>query len=258
MKILLPREPAITFWSKNHFVDLSDSKLGRIARGYHFSLSNHSDKKRKSGQSYFYHDCDCANMARSAGLPPEMIVTMFAHEAIEDDEWTWEMLAEVFGIQVANSVAGVSKKPKPFFSRRIDRLNDHIVTMMMATMGMQKARKYEIGSLLSLAGIKADWPPELAVDLKTYQKWSNRPRQLTPNWYVAVLKGIDRHRNTGDTAGLKNAAKYRMFYETETHILPFLLWARPYIPKIYRPVYSVIINGIEGNCDNYWRSVAPH
>lgn len=253
-KIILPREPAIVFWSKNHFDNFSDPILGQCVRGYHFSLNHHEEKKRKSGQSYFFHDCNCAVEALSAELPPKFIVFMFTHEAIEDDDWTWEMLADSFGVLVANSVAGVSKKPKSFFWQRIDRLNDNIATMAFATMGLAKSEKFH-GNILELLGIDSTWPPNI-VDTKSYNDWPNNPRQRGPNWYVAMGKAIDRKKNTGETSGLKESDKYRMFLETHTHILPFLRWARPYIPKQHLPVYSVTINSIEDNCDNYWRTQA--
>jgi (p)ppGpp synthase/HD superfamily hydrolase len=122
-------ETAVALWNQNHFVGVSDINMARFGRAYHFSLTNHAEKKRKSKQSFFIHDCRTAHRILKTKLPFELAIVMLMHEAKEDDGWTDEMLTDLLGEEIALAVHYLSKLPKTEFKNRRGRLNSHIVTL---------------------------------------------------------------------------------------------------------------------------------
>ena len=134
--IILPpdRDVAVELWADHHFEDVSKEELIRFALAYHFSTANHNEVLRKSGESYYRHDCRCAARMLDAGFPLELAIVMLLHEAIEDDGWTKEMIVSHFGSSVAKTVEAVSKDPKDVFENRQARLADHIERMERAVL----------------------------------------------------------------------------------------------------------------------------
>ena len=125
-------ETAVALWNQNHFVGVSDINMARFGRACHFALVNHAEKRRKSGQSFFIHDCRTAHRILKAKLPFELAIVMLMHEAKEDDGWTDEMLKDLLGEEIALAVHYLSKLPKTEFKKRQGRLNNHIATLDLA------------------------------------------------------------------------------------------------------------------------------
>lgn len=126
------REVAIALWRDNHFDEVSDEEIVSFAKAFHFSVTNHTDILRKSGESYYRHDCRTAARALAAGLPITLAVVMLLHEAIEDNGWSHAMIEADFGQEIADIVDALSKRPKENFANRAKRLDDHMKRLRQA------------------------------------------------------------------------------------------------------------------------------
>lgn len=123
------REIALMLWADHHFENATDDELALFAKAYQFSMANHTDRPRQSGESYYRHDCRIAARVLKAGFGMTLAAAMLIHEIIEDDYWTVEQVAEKFGQEIAKIVNAVSKRSKSEFPLREDRLNDHLLRM---------------------------------------------------------------------------------------------------------------------------------
>lgn len=214
--IVSQREPALSLWRniKELLKNSTPQAVARFALGFHFSISNHTDVLRKSGESYYRHDCRVATrLSCYFDDNLDLITAALVHEAIEDDGVTEEALKSDFGENITSIVVAVSKLPKENFSEEMGgrraRLEDHVDRMR------EECRK---------------------------------------DWRIIVLKIVDRLENTSDTAGLSDEDKQRMFLETEADFLPLFRFGASRVPIDHQKVVSLWIQEIEFNCDNYFRS----
>lgn len=121
----------LILWSGFDLENAADAERTLFVKAYRFSTLYHADRLRKSGESYYRHDCRTAARALRAGFGLILAIIMMLHEFIEDDGWTRKMIARIFGKLVAAVVDAISKRPKSFPSREA-RLLDHIARMRKA------------------------------------------------------------------------------------------------------------------------------
>lgn len=125
LKEVPQREVALALWGDGDFRDVTDVKMARFARAFHFSIVNHTLTLRKSKESNYRHDCRVGARVFKARFDLDIVTATLAHEAKEDDDWSRERVEEEFGPYVADIMDAVSKMPKSFGSHE-ERLKDHI------------------------------------------------------------------------------------------------------------------------------------
>lgn len=81
----------------------------RLNRAYVFSMKAHGMQKRASGDPYFSHPLEVAGILTGMQLDCDTIVTALLHDTIEDTVATYEQIEELFGIEIAKMVDGVTK-----------------------------------------------------------------------------------------------------------------------------------------------------
>ena len=84
-----------------------DSKL--ILKAYNFSVEYHGDQKRNSGEPYIVHPIQVAYTLAAMGLDEDTICAALLHDVVEDTNATHDDLVNIFGKEVAEMVAGVTK-----------------------------------------------------------------------------------------------------------------------------------------------------
>ena len=84
-----------------------DSKF--IMKAYNFAKEKHGDQKRNSGEPYIIHPLQVAYTLATMGLDEKTIAAALLHDVVEDTDATSEDLAKMFGQEVADMVAGVTK-----------------------------------------------------------------------------------------------------------------------------------------------------
>ncbi|HEX7777576.1 MAG TPA: bifunctional (p)ppGpp synthetase/guanosine-3',5'-bis(diphosphate) 3'-pyrophosphohydrolase [Parvibaculum sp.] len=80
-----------------------------INRAYVYAMKKHGSQKRASGDPYFSHPIEVAGILTDLKLDTATIVTAILHDTIEDTGATVDELADLFGVEIANLVDGVTK-----------------------------------------------------------------------------------------------------------------------------------------------------
>ncbi len=95
-----------------------DSKL--LVKAYEYAKEAHGGQKRASGEPYFIHPCEVANILMDLGLDGATIAASLLHDVIEDTAATEEDIRREFGDEVLALVAGVTKLEKIVFKSKED------------------------------------------------------------------------------------------------------------------------------------------
>ncbi len=83
-----------------------------IRKAIEFAIKYHGSQKRASGELYYYHPLEVAEIIAEMRLDSDSIVTAILHDTIEDTELTLEEITEHFGTEIAKLVDGVTKLAK--------------------------------------------------------------------------------------------------------------------------------------------------
>lgn len=80
-----------------------------LNRAYVFSMRAHGAQKRASGDLYFSHPLEVANILADMKLDDATIITALLHDTVEDTTATLDEIRKLFGHEIANLVNGVTK-----------------------------------------------------------------------------------------------------------------------------------------------------
>ena len=80
-----------------------------LNRAYVFAVKMHGSQVRASGDPYFSHPVEVAGILTEYKLDCSSIITALLHDVIEDTATTFDELKELFGLEVAQLVDGVTK-----------------------------------------------------------------------------------------------------------------------------------------------------
>jgi len=94
---------------KNYFPKLN---VENINKAYDFGKKAHGSQTRASGDPFFSHPFEVANILAQMKLDENSIITGLLHDVIEDTLATKEEIKKIFGIEIANLVDGVTKLSK--------------------------------------------------------------------------------------------------------------------------------------------------
>jgi GTP pyrophosphokinase len=83
--------------------------LDLIKKAYVYSAKVHQGQIRKSGEPYLVHPLEVAGLLAELKLDEASVVTGLLHDTIEDTLATHEEIAELFGVEIADLVDGVTK-----------------------------------------------------------------------------------------------------------------------------------------------------
>lgn len=89
-------------------LDEEQNKL--IRKAFDIALDAHKDQRRKTGEPYIYHPIAVAKIvAEEIGLGATSIACALLHDVIEDSDYTYEDIKNIFGEKIANIVNGLTK-----------------------------------------------------------------------------------------------------------------------------------------------------
>lgn len=80
-----------------------------VRKAYDFAEEAHRPQRRQSGEPYFAHVAAVAMILADLRMDVATVCTGLLHDTVEDTPATHEQLIELFGEEVANLVAGVTK-----------------------------------------------------------------------------------------------------------------------------------------------------
>ena len=90
-----------------------------LNRAYVFSMKAHGSQERASGDPYFSHPLEVADILTKMKLDGASIITALLHDTVEDTDATLEQIEQLFGKEIARLVDGVTKLS------RIELQSDH-------------------------------------------------------------------------------------------------------------------------------------
>lgn len=102
-----------------------------IERAYRLSKNSHKGQKRKSGEPYFTHALQTAELLAEWGLDQTSIAAGLLHDIVEDAGYPIEKIKEEFGADTAFIVSGVTKLGKIKY-RGVERQVENLRKMIIA------------------------------------------------------------------------------------------------------------------------------
>ena len=109
-----------------------DADVERIRAAFEYANKHHGPQLRKSGEPYIIHPIAVAEIINELDLDQDSIVAALLHDCIEDTDSTHGEIAQLFGVEVANLVEGVTKLTRMQYTSREDEQMENLRKMFMA------------------------------------------------------------------------------------------------------------------------------
>jgi GTP diphosphokinase / guanosine-3',5'-bis(diphosphate) 3'-diphosphatase len=109
-----------------------DADTELLRRAYVFSAFEHKGQVRHSGEPYLVHPLEVADLLADMKLDVVAIASGLLHDIVEDTQTPIERIKELFGVDVAHVVEGVTKLGSIQFSSREERQAENFRKMLLA------------------------------------------------------------------------------------------------------------------------------
>lgn len=105
---------------------MSSEHVTFVKRAYDLAEKAHVGQMRKSGEQFISHPVQVAAILAELRMDPVTVATGFLHDVVEDTEYTYADIAELFNPEVADLVDGVTKLGKfKFKSKKEHQAENH-------------------------------------------------------------------------------------------------------------------------------------
>lgn len=95
---------------KDTYQTLSNEDKVMIRKAFETALDAHKDQRRKTGEPYIYHPIAVAKIvANEIGLGAHSIAAALLHDVVEDTDYTFADIEQLFGETIAKIVNGLTK-----------------------------------------------------------------------------------------------------------------------------------------------------
>jgi len=109
-----------------------DADIELLRRAYVFSAFEHKGQVRHSGEPYLVHPLEVADQLADMKLDVVAIAAGLLHDIVEDTQTPIERIRELFGVDVAHVVEGVTKLGAIQFSSSEERQAENFRKMLLA------------------------------------------------------------------------------------------------------------------------------
>lgn len=103
-----------------------------VIKAYNFALKAHENQKRESGEPYINHPVDVACILAEMGMDTSTITAGILHDVIEDTNFSYEDITNLFSKEVADLVEGVTKLEKIAYKTKEEQQADNVRKMLLA------------------------------------------------------------------------------------------------------------------------------
>lgn len=110
-----------------------DVDVALIGRAYEYGKKMHEKQMRASGDPYFTHPLEVAELLTEFKMDAATICTAMLHDTVEDTEATLEEIAKVCSPEVARLVDGVTKLGKIEFQTAQEKQAENFRKLILAT-----------------------------------------------------------------------------------------------------------------------------
>jgi len=111
---------------------MSSEHVSFVKKAYDLADEAHKGQMRKSGEEYIMHPVQVAGILAELKMDPVTVATGFLHDVVEDTDYTYAQLAEIFTPEVADLVDGVTKLGKIKFKSKQEHQAENHRKMLLA------------------------------------------------------------------------------------------------------------------------------
>ncbi|WP_208559650.1 RelA/SpoT family protein [Marinilactibacillus kalidii] len=103
-----------------------------VKQAYDLAEEAHRGQSRKSGEAYIMHPVQVAGILADLKMDPVTVATGFLHDVIEDTDYSYADIANIFTPEVADLVDGVTKLGKIKFKSKQEHQAENHRKMLLA------------------------------------------------------------------------------------------------------------------------------
>lgn len=103
-----------------------------VQKAIDFAVKYHGSQLRQSGDLYYFHPIEVAEIIAELKLDIGSVVTALLHDTVEDTEATLDMIKKEFGAEIAYIVNGVTKLDKINFRTETERQAENFRKFLLA------------------------------------------------------------------------------------------------------------------------------
>ena len=111
---------------------IPDADEGLLNRAYVYAMRAHHGQVRASGDPYFSHPLEVAAIVTDMRLDVQTVVAALLHDTIEDTATTRPDIDELFGAEIGNLVAGLTKLKRIDLVSRKSRQGENLRQLLLA------------------------------------------------------------------------------------------------------------------------------
>lgn len=111
---------------------MNSEHVAFVKKAFDLADKAHEGQMRKSGEAYIMHPVQVAGILAELRMDPVTVATGFLHDVVEDTDYTYQDLSEIFSPEVADLVDGVTKLGKIKFKSKQEHQAENHRKMLLA------------------------------------------------------------------------------------------------------------------------------
>jgi len=172
-----------------------------IGRAYDFARERHGDQTRASGDPYYGHPVQVAEILTELRLDPASVMTGLLHDTVEDTETTLEEISETFSQEVSDLVDGVTKLTQleltSVHTKQAENLQKFVLAISNDVRVLLVKLADRLHNMRTLHFISKEDKRE-RIALETIEIYAPLARRIGVDWVCSELEVLAfRHINPG-------------------------------------------------------------